>query len=272
MKIQCPSCKKVSTVPDAYRGRRVKCKSCKESFVAEACKKPPIVVPMKLPPLPRSSPGKENFVTKLWTRTPSAFRTSFLATLGVVSALWVTFNFIGPGTWLRRPSAQKTFHTSPVPAGPKKADTEDIDFLAATIRFVECMSALSSLQNVRAAAGKQFGQDGDWVSFFSVLRCIQAELEDLYFKIHDCVIPDNPDLQAVYKDILAAVDAEYVFQKKLMAYVNNPESLRHRSDMFKQGKNATALQSTAMMGTVQLFNQAQEGLLGAFVRIDGNIE
>ena len=269
MKIQCPSCKKVSTVPDAYRGRRVKCKSCKESFVAEACKKPPIVVPMKLPPLPRSSPGKENFVTKLWTRTPSAFRTSFLATLGVVSALWVSFNFIGPGTWLRRPSAQKTFHTSPVLASLKKVDTGDIDFLAATIRFSDSLFILGSLQRIRNTAAEQLGQNGDWTSFFSVLRCTQIEVEDLYFKIRNSIIPDNPDLQAVYKDILAAVDAEYLLQKKMMGYLDTPKSLRHH-DLLKQGENVITLRVMAALQLTRLFDQVQEGLLDALLRIDGD--
>ncbi len=269
MKIQCPSCKKISTVPDAYRGKRVKCKSCEETFVAEPYKEPPIVVPTELPPLPRSSPNKENFVTKLWTRTPAAFRVGFLATLGVVSALWVTFNFIGPGTWLRRPGVQKTSHTSPVLASLKKADPEDIDFLAATIRFSDSLFILGSLQRIRNTAADQLGQDGDWTSFFSVLRCTQIELEDLYFKIHNSIIPDNPDLQAVYKSILAAVDAEHVYQKKMMGYLDTPKSLRHH-DLSKQGENVITLRVMAALRLTRLFDQVQEGLLDALLRIDGD--
>ncbi len=109
MKVRCPFCKKISKVPGMYRGRCIKCPGCRESFIAEPYKKPPIVVSDKVAP---AAFRTGFFITKLWTRSPAAYRTGFLATLGVISALWVTFNLIGPGTWLRRPAVQKT----PVPA------------------------------------------------------------------------------------------------------------------------------------------------------------
>lgn len=111
MKTRCPFCRKISKVPDLYQGKCLKCPGCKESFLAEPYKKPPIVVPEIIPPAAHKTGF---FLKKLWTRCPPAFRTGFLATLGVISALWVTINFIGPGAWLRRPGTQRTSYTPPL--------------------------------------------------------------------------------------------------------------------------------------------------------------
>ncbi len=88
MKTQCPNCKAVQDVPAEYIGKDVTCRRCNELFVAEKFKKPPIVIPPVLP-----STG--NFITKAWKRTPIAFKTSFLATLGVITALLLTFYLYG---------------------------------------------------------------------------------------------------------------------------------------------------------------------------------
>ena len=87
MKTQCPNCKNVFTLPDEYKDKPVKCTRCKKDFVPEKFKKPPIVVSSQLP-------SKSNFVTRIWTKSPVAFRVGFLATLGVLSALFFAYYFM----------------------------------------------------------------------------------------------------------------------------------------------------------------------------------
>jgi len=110
MKVQCPHCKKVLSVPDEYEGKRIKCKGCQgvlitnpleEKIIIPKSPKPkptPIVVPidvLQASESPKSTapqesqllPSRGNFLTKLWNRSPVAFRTGFLTTIGVLSAL-----------------------------------------------------------------------------------------------------------------------------------------------------------------------------------------
>lgn len=111
MKVQCPNCKKVLSVPDEYKGKRIKCKGCQQVLIA---KPTPVVVPIdtlqaaespKPPaqPKPGPLPSRGNFLTKIWKRSPVAFRTGFLTTLGVVSALTLCIYVYGR-IFLPRPS------------------------------------------------------------------------------------------------------------------------------------------------------------------------
>ncbi len=88
MKTQCPYCKNVLTIPDEYKGKAVKCTKCKEDFTPEKFEKPLIVVPSQLP-------SKSNFITKIWTSSPVAYRTGFFAALGVISALILSIYIYG---------------------------------------------------------------------------------------------------------------------------------------------------------------------------------
>ena len=48
MKTQCPICKSEQEIPKEYKGRTIKCLSCKESFIAQ--KAPPIIIQTKRKP------------------------------------------------------------------------------------------------------------------------------------------------------------------------------------------------------------------------------
>jgi len=85
MKTQCPKCKFIFDVPPEYIGKKIKCRRCEKDFMPEKFKKPPIVIP--------SLPSRRNFLTKLWSKSPNAFKTGFLATLGVLSAFLLFLKF-----------------------------------------------------------------------------------------------------------------------------------------------------------------------------------
>lgn len=81
MKVQCPNCQTFLKVPERYIGKRAKCLKCNHSFVIDL---PPTPAMSQKAPLPKS---KDNIFIKLWSGSPVYFRNSFLATLGIISAL-----------------------------------------------------------------------------------------------------------------------------------------------------------------------------------------
>lgn len=101
METQCPNCKNVFNLPPEYKDREVECRKCGISFNPEKFKRAPIVVPSALP-----SAG--NFITKLWTKSPVAFRAGFLGTLGVIAALWLAWHIMGIGARFQRSAIPKT--------------------------------------------------------------------------------------------------------------------------------------------------------------------
>lgn len=83
MKTQCPHCKTIFNVPPEYKDKKVKCRRCDKDFKPVKFEKPPIVIP--------NLPSRGNFLTNFWTKSPTAFKAGFLTTLGVVSALVLSF-------------------------------------------------------------------------------------------------------------------------------------------------------------------------------------
>ncbi len=93
MKVQCPHCSKTLSVPDAYKGQKIRCKDCNKSLMANPIKPEntkPFIAPLPVQPHPEPNPQK-GMLAKIWSGSPVAFRTAFLATLGVVSALLFTW-------------------------------------------------------------------------------------------------------------------------------------------------------------------------------------
>ena len=53
MKVQCPNCKKVLSVPDEYKGKRIRCKGCQGVLIAKPLEKQTITPEKpKLKPIP----------------------------------------------------------------------------------------------------------------------------------------------------------------------------------------------------------------------------
>jgi hypothetical protein len=103
MRVECPRCKKILSVPDDYKNKRIKCKYCEQVLEAVPLEAKTVVPTniMQKPEVPEKSseyklrPSQGNFITKIWTKSPAAFRNAFLATLGVVSALVLSIYIYG---------------------------------------------------------------------------------------------------------------------------------------------------------------------------------
>jgi len=135
MKVGCPHCSKILSVPDTHKGKRIRCAGCDSVLKATPlavgkCPRPsqskaessnpPPAPPTKdepaqaaewrshtpVVPLPQTNRG--NFLTKAWHSCPVAFRTAFLATLGVIAALWLTWHLSGLPSRVRPPATATT--------------------------------------------------------------------------------------------------------------------------------------------------------------------
>ncbi len=119
MKTKCPHCNTVQSAPDEAAGRDALCRSCRKVFTITEYTSP-VIVPMADLPSPAdlddipitvdAPPPKDrsgNILSRAWTGIPAPFKTSFLATLGVVSALLFA--------WYVLP-VSRMLHKSPDPA------------------------------------------------------------------------------------------------------------------------------------------------------------
>lgn len=102
MKTRCPYCQKKFKAPDTYAGKQAKCPSCRQSFVVAAYQPTPVVTPEKIENVKKETvkAAKNNIFINAWKKSPLAFKTGFLTTIGVISALMVAgytyrFSFLG---------------------------------------------------------------------------------------------------------------------------------------------------------------------------------
>lgn len=155
MRIQCPNCQTVQKAPDDAVGKRARCRSCRDTFVIVNEYVPPLVVPVPgLPdsdatavdaPPPKNRSG--NILARVWIGIPFPFKTAFLATLGVVSALLFAWYVVRVPKWFNRPP------TTPTTAGRPVSEVNPESALLLT-EFIHCRddyAALDTIQVVRAA-------------------------------------------------------------------------------------------------------------------------
>lgn len=270
MKTFCPHCLKQSTVPDVYKGKGVRCLNCNETFTVREVKPQPSIVPFdKLKKAPKESvKASRSFLQKAWFKSPPAFRSAFLATFGVISALWVAWSVLGIQRHFSSPPVKHTVQTQNPRPNTKSVNIEYYDFLAGSIRLNRYLSKLHSLQNVRVAAASRYGKNNQILYFIGVLLCTQDELESLYNDTHNMNLPKNKSLENVYNKALVAIDAEYAFQKSLIAFCNNPDSLKKLTDMSEKSKEAVQLADIAVFSGTALFIEFNEELLHALVRLN----
>ncbi len=163
MKTKCPHCNTVQKAPDEATGKKALCRSCRQKFtIAEYA--PPVIVPIADLPSPAdlddipitvdAPPPKDrdgNILSRAWLGIPAPFKTSFLATLGVVSALLFAWYVVRVPKWFNPPP------TAPTPAGRQLADADipSAQLLTELIRCYEGYGSLDTVQLARAAFGKQ---------------------------------------------------------------------------------------------------------------------
>jgi len=85
VKTQCPICLTIHKVPKPYLGRKIKCDECTQFFVVANYNF------ISKTDSSRLIHQTENFLTRFWKSTPIAFKTAFLATLGITSAIVISF-------------------------------------------------------------------------------------------------------------------------------------------------------------------------------------
>ena len=164
MKTKCPHCNTVQNAPDEAAGREALCRSCRKAFTITEYA-PPVIVPVAdLPdledipitvdaPPPKDRSG--NILARAWLGIPGPFKTSFLATLGVVSALLFAWYVVRVPKWFNRPPAAPTTAGRPV----SEVNPESALLLTELIRCCEDYASLDTVQLTRAAFGKEAGDN-----------------------------------------------------------------------------------------------------------------
>jgi predicted Zn finger-like uncharacterized protein len=100
MKFQCPHCTTSYDHRKAHTGQKAKCKQCGHLFrIAQTIELTPAAAyPSNQPSQPiieTAGVALVGVVARGWNKAPAAFRTAFLSTLGVLSALMITWFIYG---------------------------------------------------------------------------------------------------------------------------------------------------------------------------------
>ena len=163
MKVQCPNCQKIQNAPDDSVGKRARCKSCRDTFVIINEYTPPQIVPLGDLPDPDDIPitvdapppkdRSDNIFARAWIGIPGPFITSFLATLGVVSALLFAWYVVRIPAWFNRPP------TAPTAARQQLADT-DIPSAQLLTELLHCCRDYTALAGVGDISAARAINDG----------------------------------------------------------------------------------------------------------------
>ncbi|MCK4959195.1 MAG: hypothetical protein KAT00_07335 [Planctomycetes bacterium] len=243
------------------------------------------VVPVSIRPLkppeargvkddnPEQHLNRPNLLIKLWTRSPVPFRTAFLATLGVVSALWMAWYAVGFKGWLARPRAEQSAMTRSASdvdlAPPVSGKGREPEYIAVGYVLQEKIGALVAIQGVRAGGWNNALREDNVYVFLNVLAITRPELEDLYVSTHRLRMPEGKVFAEVYNRVLNAIDAEYAFQKALLRALDEPDSLRNMAVLQTRGEAAIQLAETAMVGVAALFMAIDENVAPTMTAIYG---
>jgi len=114
MDVHCPSCCRLFDAPKEYKGREIKCPFCKKSTIASPCEPVTIriiepkqeIVPFIAPHRVPKAAG--DFLVKAWVKSPMAYKTGFLATLGALSALVLSIYVYGHFIFAVKPTLMDT--------------------------------------------------------------------------------------------------------------------------------------------------------------------
>lgn len=241
MKTQCPHCKNILAVPDIYKEKSIKCKKCDGKFIVLKFKKPPIVVPDFVP-------HRQNFITKIWAKSPLAFRTSFLATLGVIAALSIAWYVIGVSNWLKRPTISHPIYTPSMPTRSAKINTTidatklTADNVYALIMLFHYGKGLETLQRVRASlCDSAMANINTLKALPVIIEPIASQLQDNMSNLSHLKMPYDPRLtnpsfsqvQSAYIDAMyAEIDVmnELILATKTGVFADNWPRLIDRTN------------------------------------------
>jgi len=192
MKTLCKKCNNVQQVPNEYRGERVKCKICKENFIAKPYKRPPIVVPTQ--EIAVAGRGCKNIFLKLQEKCPKAFKAGFLGTLGVITAIWITIYVIGPdSSWLRQTSKQRIIYSKPVEKQTMKPSLRDVVLTEYRFDVYPRYSSLAgSVLDAVTCVVWTHNQNPHWVHGFYIVELCDTQRVLLNTITRKGTFPDTP--------------------------------------------------------------------------------
>ena len=272
MKFNCPKCQHEYDMPTAHIGQRAKCKSCSTVFHITAA-------PLEITPNPnlpfdqivnKSSAEKPRlkssgrFFVSLWTRSPAAFRTAFLSTLGVVCALWFSWSVMGLGRSLtaasNTPSKTESLQTSQNYALSNKQTA----YLAATTVLIETYQEYSTLRQLRIEAAKNAVND---LHLGVLIRAILPPLENRYRAAQKYILPDEQRIRQVHGSILRAIESEYNLVSTTLACISDPDNVSALAAQQAAIEASKKADGESMLGVLTLMMQIDESFFDAYLAV-----
>ncbi|MHC4123421.1 MAG: hypothetical protein ACYSSI_07600 [Planctomycetota bacterium] len=267
MKAQCPNCKKILSVPDVYEGKRIKCNGCKKTLIAvEYVAKINSTEPENKT-VPKTQPtAKNNVFTRIWTNSPVAFRTAFLSTLGVISALLLVYYLFGIRRWFKPPL--QTAGSPSIQANSNIYNNSiNTDLLACTVIMYKYHGSLDTLRNFIAASLNL--NDTNYLFGTFLRACL--ELDKLYTEVANVNTFNNLDLISLKKSILTAIDAESIrvntLLKALDSYRESGNTNLSKNDAEDKGQQADEKALEAFTQLMIMFEKIHPEIVKSFVKI-----
>ena len=227
MKTKCPHCNTVQKAPDEAAGREALCRSCREKFTITEYA-PPVIVPIAdLPdpddipitvdaPPPKDRSG--NILSRAWLGIPGPFKTSFLATLGVVSALLFAWYVVRVPKWFNKPSIPPAPEYSSLPPIRKQTSPATAPATASALFVRQCAEDYHDLWSVQAA-GSVAGRTLDASQFLGWAKSTLPTLRQISSRITQRQPPSDRQLETVHSALQRAAAAEIILQVHLAGYV-----------------------------------------------------
>lgn len=263
MKFACPNCFVEYDREAVKTGQKARCSHCQKVFTISPSpiKCSPKVPFEKLPPPPPTPKYQEKpaLLKKLWSSIPSVFRTAFIATLGVVCALWFALNVMGVGRKLTSP----VNHTLQSPPAEIQVD-DKTEYLAAATALIQIHAEYKVLHNLRISAAQNAVNDLD---FGITIKHLKIPLEQLYLSMQDFKLPDQPYIEDVYNSLLRAIDNEYTLVNDTIVYISNPDSLSAKGAFQKAIKDSEHAQTESGLGVAVLLMQIDDNFWDAYIKV-----
>ena len=253
MKFSCPHCQKKYDIEAAHPGKKVRCKQCQKVFQippSPASRPVKSVVPFDSLPAPKPDKRANNILLKLWTGTPSAYRTSFLATLGVLSALLVAFYVFNFGGQFLR--ASKTDKSQSSVISKPLSENQQRRLIVAALYLSQEMGRLEAIQSARAALSS--------TEFILSIFQFEPVLEEMYHRVNK---NNNvcEDAKYAHEMVLYAIRIEYEFLRSGKAWLQNADDLRYKSRFTDYVEKTQKASSTAAIEVVRLYSLIDSDIL-----------
>lgn len=226
MKIICPKCDQEFHVTEKTAGKKAKCSNCDKIFRVEK-------------PQP---PYQKADITAVWAKCPPAFKTAFLATLGVISALVISYYFADFAFFKKNNEASNAAESLPI----ERVSTDNIDRDIVllfyyirdleTIRFVRTNFAQNhtSLRTLRA--------------FKRHIKPLADRLEFVSDEVLNLDFKDRPELNGIRVLYVTAMRAEVDVLDDIILFAENGEPPDDYLNTIKKSDTAYYLAYEAALG------------------------